>query len=171
MARPPRQLIGHWAPRTIALITSGSCNGPSYRGELPQDQARICPQTIRNSTLEKCEPRSPKGIHTRPLWSSSLFSNKLRSSLAKPKTTFLSLARGLVFSQVHFVFSKLQRVARPSIKLVYCNLHRGLLGRSGLKNNIFCILLRILHCLLPDMLAGLSINAASGNACNLGWAP
>ncbi|GBM58124.1 hypothetical protein AVEN_125012-1, partial [Araneus ventricosus] len=139
--------------------------------ELPQDQARVCPQTIGKHTQEKCKTRGPKRIPTSPLWSSSLYSNKLLSPLSKPKTSFLSLARGLVFSQVALRFLKASE-GRPTINpLVYFNLYRGRLGRSGLKNNTFCILLRILHCLLPDMLAGLSINAVSGNTCNLGWAP
>ncbi|GBN82233.1 hypothetical protein AVEN_157642-1 [Araneus ventricosus] len=56
-------------------------------------------------------------------------------------------------------FSKLQKVARPSITLVYYNLHKGRFANPGLKNITFCILLRIQHCPVPDILARLSINA------------
>ncbi|GBM26951.1 hypothetical protein AVEN_196892-1 [Araneus ventricosus] len=51
--------------------------------------------------------------------------------LLKTKTTFLSIARGLVIRRWHFI-SKSSKV-RPSITLVYYNLHKGWFGNPDLK--------------------------------------
>ncbi|GBM59148.1 hypothetical protein AVEN_255682-1 [Araneus ventricosus] len=96
--------------------------------------AYMCPglsaKKYLNPTWEKYKSGSIR-ILTRSLV--VLFPEKQKSIfLLKPKTTFLSLARGLVISQVVFHFTKLQKVARPSIILVYCNLHKGRFGNPGL---------------------------------------
>ncbi|GBN63722.1 hypothetical protein AVEN_162893-1 [Araneus ventricosus] len=131
-------------------------------GELPQDQARGPGLSAKKYSIPLGRNASwdPKRILTRPLWSSCPQSNNNRSPLKTKDHLFINRSRsGLQPGGISF--SKLQKVARPSITPVYCNLHKGRFVNPGLKNITFCILLRIRHCPLPDMLASLSINARS----------